>query len=236
MQQQVLSSIVDNTQIYDRVLHTLRDAYTQIRIGNPFTDEVLVGPLIDRAAYELMQQTLELSKEAGFKVHGGQRVEIEGLESGYYVQPAIVEANEQSDVVKTETFAPILYVMRYESLDDALEMHNDVPQGLSSAIFTQNMVEAETFLSALGSDCLVVPRLAVRLEGRRRPAEEENPAPTRGKVICDVPPRPSITRRNCLWHRAFNSVSTPLNMSNCPRTEDFRFYSTSCFSTFQPHK
>ena len=142
-----------HSEIYDRVINTLRDAYAQVRIGNPFSDGVLVGPLIDSAAYDLMQQTLESSKEAGFKVHGGQRVEIEGLESGYYVQPAIVEANEQSDIVRTETFAPILYVMRYESLDEALELHNDVPQGLSSSIFTQNMVEAETFLSALGSDC-----------------------------------------------------------------------------------
>lgn len=142
-----------HSEIYDRVLNTLRDAYTQIRIGNPFTEEVLVGPLIDRAAFNLMQQTLERSKEAGFIVHGGQRVEVEDVESGYYVQPAIVEANEQSHIVKTETFAPILYVMRYESLDEALEMHNAVPQGLSSAIFTQNMVEAETFLSVLGSDC-----------------------------------------------------------------------------------
>lgn len=142
-----------HSEIYDRVINTLHDAYTQIRIGNPFTDEVLIGPLIDRAAYDLMQQTLKSAKKAGFKVHGGQRVDIEGLESGYYVQPAIVEASEQTDIVKTETFAPILYVMAYESLEEALKLHNDVPQGLSSAIFTQNMVEAETFLSALGSDC-----------------------------------------------------------------------------------
>ena len=142
-----------HSEIYDRVINTLCDAYSQIRIGNPFTDEVLVGPLIDRAAYDLMQQTLDRSKQAGFKVHGGQRVEVEGSETGYYVQPAIVEAHEQSEIVKTETFAPILYVMRYESLDEALELHNDVPQGLSSAIFTENMIEAETFLSALGSDC-----------------------------------------------------------------------------------
>lgn len=142
-----------HTRIYDRLIKTLRNAYTQIRIGNPFSEEVLVGPLIDEEAYDRMQKVLARSKEAGFKVHGGQRVKIQEVPHGYYVQPAIVEADKQNDIVKAETFAPILYVMPYESLAEALRLHNDVPQGLSSSIFTQNMIEAETFLSAQGSDC-----------------------------------------------------------------------------------
>ena len=99
------------------------------------------------------KQALALSVEAGFRVHGGERAHIAGLDQGYYVKPAIVEAGMQHDIIRTETFAPILYIIPYKDFDDALTLHNDVPQGLSSCIFTRNLNEAELFLSAPGSDC-----------------------------------------------------------------------------------
>ena len=128
-------------------------AYEQVPVGNPFATGTLIGPLINKQAFEQMQQALTLSNNAGFRVHGGERIDIAGLEQGYYVKPAIVEADVQHDIIKTETFAPILYIIPYQDFDEALTLHNDVPQGLSSCIFTQNLRETELFLSAQGSDC-----------------------------------------------------------------------------------
>ena len=128
-------------------------AYEQVPVGNPFATGTLIGPLINKQAFEQMQQALAISKNEGFRVHGGERIDIAGLEQGYYVKPAIVEADVQHDVIKTETFAPILYIIPYQDFDEALTLHNDVPQGLSSCIFTQNLRETELFLSAQGSDC-----------------------------------------------------------------------------------
>ena len=109
----------------------------------------MVGPLIDAAAFDAMQQALGAAAKAGFEVQGGQRVEVAGCENGYYVRPAIVQAAVQNDIVRAETFAPILYVIPYREFDEALALHNDVPQGLSSCVFTRNLVEAEE----QGSDC-----------------------------------------------------------------------------------
>lgn len=131
----------------------LRSAYAQVSIGNPFDPGTLMGPLIDSHAYERMRQALESSRAAGFQVHGGELIELTGLEQGHYVAPAIVEASKQNDIVNTETFAPILYLVPYREFDEALDLHNEVPQGLSSCIFTQNLKESERFLSVLGSDC-----------------------------------------------------------------------------------
>src|SRR3546814_5172370 len=100
-----------------------------------------------------MQKALDAAKAAGGKVTGGERVQQDGAPDAYYVRPAIVEMPAQSGPVKEETFAPILYVMRYSEFEDALHLHNDVPQGLSSSIFTNDMREAETFVSDRGSDC-----------------------------------------------------------------------------------
>ena len=128
-------------------------AYAQIRVGDPREVATLVGPLIDAAGFENMQKALTRAKAAGGEVTGGERVSVAGCDGGFYVRPAIVRMNAQADIVKEETFAPILYVMPYTELDEALAMHNDVPQGLSSCIFTNDLREAERFLSASGSDC-----------------------------------------------------------------------------------
>jgi len=113
----------------------------------------LVGPLIDGRAFQAMQASLAEAEAAGARVNGGKRVGINGCEAAFYVRPALVEMPSQTDTVKRETFAPILYVMKYRDLADALRLHNDVPQGLASAIFTTDLREAERFLSADGSDC-----------------------------------------------------------------------------------
>jgi aldehyde dehydrogenase (NAD+) len=113
----------------------------------------LVGPLIDKASFETMQQALVQAKQEGGQVFGGERVLVEQFPNAYYVTPAIVEMPAQTEVVRHETFAPILYIMGYAHFSDALAMQNDVPQGLSSAIFSNDLREAETFLSPSGSDC-----------------------------------------------------------------------------------
>ena len=134
--------------IYDGFVARLKGAYGSVRVGNPLEDEVLVGPLIDRAAYDMMQEALGAAKAVGGVVHGGERV---GNGDSYFVKPALVEMPGQVGPVLDETFAPILYVMRYHDLDAVIDLHNDVAAGLSSAIFTTDVREAERFLAA--SDC-----------------------------------------------------------------------------------
>ena len=139
--------------VYEELVGKLKSAYASARIGNPLDVDTLIGPLIDEAAYNDMQQALTQAAADGGKVTNGERVAIDGAEDAYYVRPALVEMPAQTEIVKQETFAPILYVMRYAGLEDALAVHNDVAQGLSSSIFTKDMQEAETFISAWGSDC-----------------------------------------------------------------------------------
>ena len=134
--------------IYDGFVAKLKAAYDSVAVGNPLAGEVLVGPLIDHAAFEAMQAALTAAGAVGGVVYGGQRV---GDGASYYVRPALVEMPGQVGPVLEETFAPILYVMRYDDLDAAFRLHNDVAAGLSSAIFTTDMREAERFLAA--SDC-----------------------------------------------------------------------------------
>jgi aldehyde dehydrogenase (NAD+) len=130
-------------------------AYEQVRIGNPSDEQTLCGPLVSPSAVEEMTAALEKLKAAGGKVlYGGERLELAGAEAGgNFVKPAIARAENAFEIVQTETFAPILYVIRVKDLDDAIAKHNDVPQGLSSAIFTRDVRAAERFLSAVGSDC-----------------------------------------------------------------------------------
>ena len=137
--------------LYDGFVERLKKAYASVSVGDPRKTENLVGPLIDKASFDGMQRALDDARAAGGKVSGGQQVQATG--EGYYVRPALVEMVSQSDVVQRETFAPILYVMRYRDLDEAIALNNDVPQGLSSSIFTNDMREAERFISATGSDC-----------------------------------------------------------------------------------
>lgn len=138
--------------IYDELVAKLTNAYGQVRIGDPLDSNTLVGPLIDDDAAKQMMNAIAAAKEQGGKLLAGGEV-TQGIKGGAYVEPALVEMPEQTEIVKHETFAPILYVMKYSDLDDAIEKQNAVPQGLSSAIFTMNMREAEYFLSASGSDC-----------------------------------------------------------------------------------
>jgi aldehyde dehydrogenase (NAD+) len=126
-------------------------------VGDPRDDKTLVGPLIDGRAFEAMQRSLDEAKNAGATITGGERISVDGVsDEGFYVRPALVEIAKQVEVVKRETFAPILYVLKYRELDEAIRLQNDVPQGLSSSIFTLNVREAERFLSASGSDCGIV--------------------------------------------------------------------------------
>ncbi|MBB3570594.1 aldehyde dehydrogenase family protein [Rhizobium sp. BK491] len=138
--------------VYDQLVPRLQKAYGSVTIGNPLEPGTLVGPLIDKHAFDGMQAALAAAKAAGGKVTGGERVE-NGSADAFYVRPALVEMPEQTGPVEQETFAPILYVMKYSDFDKALALHNAVPQGLSSSIFTNDMREAETFVSARGSDC-----------------------------------------------------------------------------------
>lgn len=135
---------------YEVFVSRLKLAYGSVRIGDPRQADVLIGPLIDGAAFEQMQTALEQARLAGGIVTGGERL---GEGEAFYVRPALVEMTRQEPVVQRETFAPILYVMAYNDLEEAIALQNDVPQGLSSSIFTNNMQEAEIFISARGSDC-----------------------------------------------------------------------------------
>ncbi len=139
--------------VYDQLVPRLRKAYGGVSIGNPLQQGTLVGPLIDRAAFDGMQRALGQAAEAGGTVHGGQRVNEGAAPQAYYVQPALVEMPSQTGPMLHETFAPILYVMRYQSLDEVVALHNAVGAGLSSSIFTNDLREAERFMGPDGSDC-----------------------------------------------------------------------------------
>jgi len=139
-----------NENVYDTLLPRLKQIWASVPVGNPLEEGILVGPLIDEAAVDSMQAALERARAEGGAVQGGERIE------GLYVRPALVEMPGQTPITLTETFAPILYVMRYGSLDEAIAAHNEAPQGLASSIFTNDIREAETFLSAAGSDCGIV--------------------------------------------------------------------------------
>lgn len=139
---------------YEELKAILIKAYSQIRIGNPLDENNHMGPLIDNMAVEAYRNAIESVKAEGGKIiFGGNVLKIKDYESGFYVEPCIVEAQNSYTTVQHETFVPILYIMKYKTLDEAIHMQNDVPQGLSSAIFTQHISESEQFLSAWGSDC-----------------------------------------------------------------------------------
>jgi L-aminoadipate-semialdehyde dehydrogenase len=147
-----LRRLIVHESVYDRFVPRLGQVYETVAIGNPMSPATLVGPLIDGRAYDAMQKALGAATEMGGKVHGGKRVSDLG-DNAFYVTPALVEMPAQMGPVLAETFAPILYVLRYKDFDEAIALHNAVPQGLSSAIFTTDLRESERFLSASGSDC-----------------------------------------------------------------------------------
>jgi len=146
--------LIIHESVYDEVKNKLAKAYTQIVIGNPLDESNHVGPLIDKDAVNMYLSAIEKAKEEGgnILVEGGV-LEGKGYESGCYVRPVIIEAKNHFQIVQDETFAPILYIIKYSDLDEAIEMQNGVKQGLSSAIMTTNLREAEKFLSTAGSDC-----------------------------------------------------------------------------------
>jgi aldehyde dehydrogenase (NAD+) len=138
--------------VYDQLVPRLKKAYQSVSVGNPLESSALVGPLVDKLAFDAMQKAIAEAKTHGGDVTGGERVDVAGDKS-YYVKPSMIEMPAQVGPVLEETFAPILYVMKYSDFDDVLAQHNAVAAGLSSSIFTLNIQEAERFLSAEGSDC-----------------------------------------------------------------------------------
>lgn len=146
--------LIIHESIYDKFKERLVKAYGQLKIGNPLDENNHVGPLIDKDAVKNYKSALErVIAEGGKIIVPGGVLEGKGYESGCYVKPAIAEAKNEFEIVQHETFAPVLYIMKYKTLDEAIAMQNGVPQGLSSSIMTLNMREAEQFLSANGSDC-----------------------------------------------------------------------------------
>jgi len=140
--------IIVHQSRYDELVKRLISAYKQVQIGDPLEDGTLMGPLVNSGAVKDFENAINLAKEAGGEVlFGGEKLE------GNFVNPTIIKAENHWDIVQEETFAPVLYIITYNTLDEAISFHNDVPQGLSSAMFTLNVQNAETFLSSIGSDC-----------------------------------------------------------------------------------
>ncbi|GAB4339236.1 MAG: aldehyde dehydrogenase family protein [Calditrichia bacterium] len=144
--------LIIHESVYDSFVERLINAYKQVTIGNPLEEGILMGPMVDKAAVETMQMALEKLKAEGGKVLYGGEV-LADMPGGCYVRPCIAEAKNEYEIVQNETFAPILYLLKYKEFDEAIAMHNGVAQGLSSAIFTENMHEMEMFYGPEGSDC-----------------------------------------------------------------------------------
>jgi len=145
--------LIVHRSVFESVIKRLESARASLPIGNPTQHGILVGPLIDERAYNAMQAALTQAKAEDGHISGGDRQLEQKFPNAWYVSPALAIMPAQTAIVKEETFAPILYVMPYDTLEEAIAMNNDVPQGLSSAIFTNDLTEAERFLSAAGSDC-----------------------------------------------------------------------------------
>jgi aldehyde dehydrogenase (NAD+) len=142
--------IIIHESIYDSFLKKLLNAYKQVNIGDPLDINTLMGPLVNQQAIDAYLNAIDVIKKSGGEIHFGGKT-IDG--KGFYVQPAIASADNDWEIVQEETFAPILYIMTYKDINDAISMHNGVPQGLSSSLFTTNVTNAEKFLSQRGSDC-----------------------------------------------------------------------------------
>ena len=198
--------------IFDTTVASLIEAYQQVSVGNPLDTTKLMGPLIDQSAVDDFNAAITAAKAAGGRVlTGGNAV----TGAGFYVQPTIIQAEPHWDIVQQETFAPILYVMPYRTLDQAIELQNQVSQGLSSAIFTQNLKTAEQFLSAMGSDCGIanvnIGHLWRRnwrrhLVARRKRGVAVKQAQMRGKRICADKRARLIGVMNYRWHRELNLI------------------------------
>jgi aldehyde dehydrogenase (NAD+) len=149
--------VIAHSSVVETLTERLADAYERLPVGNPLADGALVGPLISRDAHDGMQSAISrAADEGGQVVTGGARIHAEQAPAAFSVQPAIVRMKEQTPVVAEETFAPLLYVVPYDDLDEAIALNNAVPQGLSSSVFTGDQAEAERFVSSEGSDCGIV--------------------------------------------------------------------------------
>ncbi|MGQ0558817.1 MAG: L-piperidine-6-carboxylate dehydrogenase [Sphingosinicella sp.] len=148
-----LRRLIVHRAIHGELAGRLRHAWASLPVGNPLEEGVLVGPLIDEAAWRGMEQALADARAEGGKVTGGERLFADRWPAAFYARPALVEMPRHGEVMTRETFAPILYVVAYDALDEAIALNNRVPQGLASAIFTNDLREAEAFLAAAGSDC-----------------------------------------------------------------------------------
>lgn len=148
-----LRRLIVHERVYDDLIPRLMKVYEGLPVGDPLAEGTLIGPLIDEAAFAGMERALERARAEGGSIFGGERTLRDRFPEAVYVKPAIVQMPRQSEVVTQETFAPILYVMKYREFDQAIDLHNGVPQGLSSCIFSTDVRETEAFLSATGSDC-----------------------------------------------------------------------------------
>jgi aldehyde dehydrogenase (NAD+) len=149
-----LRRLIVHEDVYDEVIERLVKTYKQVTIGDPLQGGILMGPLVDEPAVKTMMDALETIKSQGGKIiYGGNKLTEGEFAKGSFVEPTLVEATRNMEIIQEETFAPILYIIKVRDLEEAIEVHNDVPQGLSSAVFTENLLEAETFLSHRGSDC-----------------------------------------------------------------------------------
>lgn len=150
-----LRRVIVHNSILEKLVSNLQKCYKTIKIGNPLEDGVLVGPLINEDSFNKMQDVLTTCKNEGSKIFGGDKVIVDNID-GIYVKPAIVESDSVKNITKQETFAPILYIIPYENFNDAINIQNDVPQGLSSCIFSRDLIEAEKFIGHNGSDCGII--------------------------------------------------------------------------------
>jgi aldehyde dehydrogenase (NAD+) len=148
-----LRRLIVHESIYEPFIERLRGVYSSVTVGDPRDLRTLVGPLIDGATFDAMQRALQICSDSGARILGGNRLRHDKWPAAYYARPALVEIDRQIEIVKQETFCPILYVLKHSDLEEAISLQNAVSHGLSSAIFTSNLQEAELFLSATGSDC-----------------------------------------------------------------------------------
>ncbi len=209
-----LRRLIVHRSVADDLVARLATVYAGLRVGNPFDDGVLVGPLISPRAHDAMRSALDRAElDGGILVSGGQQVEVPG--DGVYVSPALVRMPTQTEVVREETFAPILYVLPYDDFDEALALHNGVPQGLSSSIFTTDQREAERFLAR--SDCGITnvnigtsgARSAVRSAVRRKPVAVASLVPTRGRLHAPRHEHGQLLGRTSARSRSRIRVRTP---------------------------
>jgi aldehyde dehydrogenase (NAD+) len=149
--------VIVHEDVADALVEKVSGAYRRLPIGDPTADGTLVGPLVNASAHAAFEDAIAAARQVdGEVLAGGGRVQVDGAPEGFYVEPTLIRMPAQAEVVRRETFAPILYVMTYASLTEAIELNNAVPQGLSSSIFTRDQAEAEVFMSAAGSDCGIV--------------------------------------------------------------------------------